>query len=133
MSDPDPGVPRWQKALAGLLAVALTAWIIIDRARFKADLLPLDNSRVGPNLAAAVIQWAVIVIVAALIWPPARRRIHKFADGTIAGVHARIDGHHARQDAHNQWAARTLHRIHLEQIGEPPEPHPHFDTKEPPT
>ncbi len=117
----DPGVPRWQKILAGVLAAALAAWIVIDRARFKADFLPLDNSRVGPNLTAAIVQWATILIVAALLWPPARRAIHRFADRKLAQAHA-------RQNEHHQWVARTLHRIHVEQTGEPPEPHPHFDT-----
>ena len=64
------------KKWAGLLALVLVILsVVFWHGRFSADFWPLDASRVGPNLVASVIQWAIIALVVYLAYPPIRKAI----------------------------------------------------------
>lgn len=90
MTSPDDQVPWWQKSLGVILLLLILLFIVGDWARFKADFIPVDGSRVGPNLVASVITWALVLIVAALVWPPTRRRIHRFIDHKADAIKAHV-------------------------------------------
>jgi hypothetical protein len=111
--------PRWQKIGAGTIAVVTGVCVLVWHARLGADFIPLDASRVGPNLIASLIQWAVLFIVAVLVWPPTRHRI----EAEVRRVHAKLD----RQAEHNEWVAGRLAKMHKHVTGEDAPPHPHFD------
>jgi len=112
-------------AAAVLIAVAVA--VVVFRRRLGPDFLPPDDSRVGPNLIASVITWAVLLVVGVLLWPPTRRALHRALDAKLAVLH----GHHrataARQDQHNEWMARQVAHLHEAITGERPEPHPLYD------
>jgi fumarate reductase subunit D len=117
--------PRWQKYAALAIVAAVVAAVIVFRSRISADFWPLDSSRVGPNLVASLVQAAIVLIIAALIWPPTRRRIHRFMDVKIGRVHAKLDvlraSHedlhekidrlHGRHDEHAQALEKLAARV----------------------
>ena len=86
----DKPVPTWQKWTALAFVVATFLVVVVFRGRLSADFYPLDASRVAPNILASLIQYAVILIAAALIWPPTRRRLHRFVDAKLAPVHEHL-------------------------------------------
>ena len=96
---------KWT-ALAVLGAVICC--VVLFRLRLGADFIPLDGSRVGPNLIASLIQGAVIFILAVLLWPPWRARLHRLIDSKLAPLHSNLDALHARHDAHTE---------HLDRLG----------------
>jgi hypothetical protein len=84
------------KKWAGILALALVIiGIIFWHGRLAADFWPLDASRVGPNLVASVVQWAIVALVVYLAYPPIRRRI----DAELKKAHEKLD-HNAKLLAH---------------------------------
>lgn len=97
----DKPIPLYQKLLALGCLLLVAAFIIFWWSRFKADFYPIDHSNVGPNLVASVVQFAVILIVAALLWPPTRRRIHAFADRKLNTVHDKLDSIHQHHLTHH--------------------------------
>ena len=100
-------IPRWQKT-TGAIALAVTiVCLVAFRTRLGADFWPLDASRVAPNLLASVIQWAVVLSIAAVLWPPTRRRIHQFVTRHTAPLHA----HHERMEAAHADLQRRLDHI----------------------
>lgn len=119
MTPDEKPIPLWSKLTAVGIYVALVLVIVLARDRLHADLWPLDASRVAPNILASVIQAAVLFPVAVLIWPPTRRRIHRFMDSKLKALEA-------HQAEHNTWVHQTLHRMHVEVTGEAPAAHPHF-------
>src|SRR5208283_2709250 len=93
--------------------------------RLKADFLPPDRSFVGPNLVAAIVQAAVVFTFAVLLWPPWRRRLHRFVDRKLAPLHRGVDGLHARHDTHHEHLDRitaSLEEAHrkLDELGRGP-------------
>ncbi len=102
----DEPTPRWKIALASAVAIVVIGAVVIWRDRIGADFWPLDSSRVAPNLLAGLIQWAIIFLVAVLIWPPWRRRIHRFVDAKLAPLHASHEELHRKLD--------RLHESHRE-------------------
>ncbi len=87
---------RW----AGLLAlVTVVVLLIFFHGRVGADFWPLDASRVGPNLVASVVQWAVIALVVYLAYPPIRKRIDIAVKKHTAELHEKLD-HNAKMLAH---------------------------------
>jgi hypothetical protein len=83
---------RW----AGLSALVLVAILLLFfHGRVPADFWPLDASRVGPNLVASVIQWALIALVLYLAYPPVRRAIDQAVKRHTAELHEKLD-HNAR-------------------------------------
>lgn len=114
--------PRWQKLIALGLAVTTAVLLLVFRKRLGADFWPLDASRVGPNLIASLVQWALVFVAAILIWPPWRRRLHRFVDAKIAPLHERLArlhaDHRALHDKADRLHARHVeHTEHLDRIG----------------
>ena len=101
-------VPKWQRLTALAVVVAAVVVVVAFRDRLGADFWPLDRSFVGPNLLASVVQWAVVLLVAALIWPPTRRRIDGFVTGHLKPLH---DNHAALLASHEEIQARLDHII----------------------
>ena len=66
-------VKNWKAWGAVIALAAIVYFMVFHWGRFLADFWPLDGSRVGPNLVASVVQWALIAIAVALLYPPARR------------------------------------------------------------
>lgn len=115
----------WKPILALVLAAALIYFAAFHTDRFLADFWPLDNSRVGPNLAAAIVQYALLLILVALLYPPFRRAVERFAQRHVADLkahitsehakiheridhtHARLEALHARMDAAESTPARS--------------------------
>lgn len=104
----DKPVRGWQKLAAVVVLALVAACVVIFRHRLGSDFLPLDASRVGPNLVAAAIQAAVIFCLLVLFWPPWQRRLHRFVDRKLAPLHERVEELHHRHDAH----AASLERLH---------------------
>ena len=107
--------PSWRNVTAMIALAAVTTACVVWRDRLGADLWPPDSSRIAPNIVAGIVQWAVILIVVALIWPPTRRRLeraaHRFADRKLEAVHAGIATlreHHARHHADMQALREEL-------------------------
>jgi hypothetical protein len=126
IEDKDRGVVR--KLAALLVFAAAVAAVIVFRSRISADFWPLDSSRVGPNLVASIVQWAVIFIAAVLLYPPWRRRLHRLIDAKLKPLHE----HAKRQEQHNEWAAKAIASMHLKVTGEHVDRHPHFKSVGPP-
>lgn len=105
----DTPAPRWQKLTALAVAAALAAVIVLVWGRLGFDFWPLDRSPIGPNLVASVITWAAAIVVGVLIWPPTRRRLHRFMDRKLVLLHS-----HA---AHQTRLVEEMH--HLAHTGEP--------------
>jgi hypothetical protein len=115
-------IPRWQRVAALAIAALVVGCLIVFRHRLGADFVPLDASRVGPNLIASALTWAALFVLAVLLWPPWRRRLHRFVDRKIAPLHAKVDALHARHDEH----AASLALLHekLDRLGPGPHPQP---------
>lgn len=113
--NPDKPIPTWTKVLVSLYAVAWVLFVALDWHRFVADFYPIDRSNVGPNLAASVVQYTILAITLVLVWPPTRRRIHRFVDAKVGDVRNHIDGHvrvlHDRHDGHADELAELRHRL----------------------
>ena len=114
MDEEELTTPMYKKLLALLALLLLITAAIIWHHRIKEDFWPLDNSHVGPNLVAAVVQGAIVLLIAALIWPPTRRRMHRFADLKLSGVHKRLG---TLEDNHNESVAQRK-ELHAESAKE---------------
>ena len=101
---------NWKAWLALGFLAALIYFVGWHTDRFLSDFWPLDRSIVGPNLVASVVQYALVVIAVALLYPPARRAIERFATKHVdelkahvsaehKKIHDRLDRSHQRQDA----------------------------------
>ena len=80
-------VPKWQRVTALVVLLATVAIVVVFRNRMGADFWPPDASRIAPNIVATIIQWSVALLIAALLWPPTRRRIHGFVTGHLKPLH----------------------------------------------
>jgi large-conductance mechanosensitive channel len=79
---------RW----AGLVALVLViVSVVLWHGRFSADFYPLDSSRVGPNLVASVVQWAIIALVVYLAYPPVRKAIDRAVKKHTDELHEKLD------------------------------------------
>jgi hypothetical protein len=88
-------VKNW-KAWAALVALAaLIYFMVFHWGRFQADFWPIDNSHVAPNLLASLVQWALVAIVVALLYPPARRAIERFAKYHVDSIKEHVSQEHA--------------------------------------
>jgi hypothetical protein len=105
MNDDKP-TPLWQKVIAGVLVVIVGLTLIFGWSRIGPDAWPPDRSFVGPNLVAAIVQWMIIFVVGVLVWPPTRRRMHRFVDHKIAPLHAKLDAH---EEMHKEHADKLDH------------------------
>ena len=120
MSDDKPGAgpppaAAWQKwAALGVLA-AVVACVIAFHDRLSADFVPFDASRIGPNIIASALTWAFLFTAAVLLWPPWRRRLHRFIDRKVAPLHAKVDrleAHHKALAVRHDEHAQSLASLH---------------------
>ena len=102
-------VPLWAWALAASWVLSMAAWAALAWSRFAADFVPLDSSRVGPNLTAWYVQGPVTAIVAMVLWPVTRRAIHRFADEKATALREHISAEHARAHQVRLDADADLH------------------------
>ena len=74
---------------AAVLAAGILAAVFVQgfAVRVGADLWPPDRSYVGPNLVASIIQWAIVAIVVAIVYPPFRKWVERELDH----VHQKLD------------------------------------------
>lgn len=91
-------VPLWQKLTAAgyVVVVAVCVWVFRDR--LHADFVPLDGSRVAPNILATVVQIVAYTPLAVLVWPPTRRRIHRWMASHTAPLHDHLEEVHRKLD-----------------------------------
>ena len=108
--------PIYRKVIAGVIVIVAIVAVIIWQHRVVTDVWPLDNSTVGPNLLAALIQGAVVLIVVVLIWPPTRRRLHLFMDRKIDTVQSSLVKLHREAKEHSDLLHQesTVNRATLE-------------------
>ena len=81
---------HWKTVVALSLLTALVLFMVFDWGRFLSDFWPIDSSRVGPNLAASVVQYAIIAGVLYLLYPPFRRAVEKFMKGHVDSLREHI-------------------------------------------
>lgn len=78
-------------ALVIAVTVTLAVAAVIDPGwvgdRLHADFFPPDNSRVGTNILASAVQWLIVAVVAALVYPP----VHRFIMAELDRVHSKVD------------------------------------------
>lgn len=106
------------KRVAVLIAfVVLVAAGFVWHGRIANDFWPPDRSFVGPNLLASIIQSAVVLFVAALIWPPTRKRIHDFVEKKLKPIHDAVKEQHGRAEKHREeiHAESSAQRLSIEQ------------------
>lgn len=116
----------WKKTFAILLAILTIAVVVTCWNRLGKDFWPLDRSYVGPNIVASVMTWTFVLIVAALIWPPTRRAIHRFVEGKLEAVHDHIARDRREAKEHREWEARHLASLYKSHTGRDAVAHPHF-------
>jgi hypothetical protein len=99
----------WKPAVAVVLVGGIVWFTVCYWDRFLSDFWPIDKATVSPNLLASVIQWAVILIIVSLLYPPWRRAIERFASRHVDSIkqhlsseheklHAKLDIMHAKQN-----------------------------------
>lgn len=104
-------VRAWQWAVGAALLVGVALFLTLDWHRFLADFIPPDASRVGPNMVASVLTWAFVLVVAVLVWPPARRRLHRFIDEKTAPLHEHLAAIRAHHAAHAETLDEVRRRL----------------------
>jgi hypothetical protein len=107
--------PLWQKVLAALYMLIVIGLVVLFRSHLHADFIPIDHSNIAPNILASVIIVIATTPVVVLIWPPTRRRIHRFIDRKLGGLHTKLDSLHAKHDqllkSHDELKA-SHHAMH---------------------
>ena len=70
------------------------------------DFWPLDASRVGPNIVASVVQFAVVGLVMYAVWPRFRRGVDRWLHGHLSThfkeLHDKLDKNHEEHMRHLQ-------------------------------
>ena len=87
---------NYQKAIAAALLVLAAISVIVWWSRFEPDFWPPDRSAVGPNLVASVVQWAILLIVGALLYPPTRRAVERFTQRHVDALKAHVTAEHKK-------------------------------------
>lgn len=87
-------VKNWKPILAIVAVAALIYYMAFHWGRFLLDFWPIDSSRVGPNLLASVVQYAIILITVALLYPPARRAIEKYLKRHVNEIKHHVSAEH---------------------------------------
>jgi hypothetical protein len=90
-SPEDKTTPLWQKVTAVVYVLAIAAEVVVFHSHLHADFIPFDNSHIAPNILASIIIVEVVTPFAALLWPPTRRRLHRFADRKLAVLRAHAE------------------------------------------
>ena len=91
-------MPLWQKVTAAgyVVVVAVCLWVFRDR--LSADFWPFDNARVAPNILATIVQIVAYTPLAVLVWPPTRKRIHRYLTRHTAPLHEEFAEVHRKLD-----------------------------------
>jgi len=87
---------HWKAISAFIMLLALLYFMIFHWGRFLADFWPFDASRVGPNLVASVVQYALLAILFVLLYPPARRAVERFALRHAKDIKDHVSAEHKR-------------------------------------
>ena len=82
---------KWLSAVVALAVVAALTIASLTvhgfALRLEQDFWPLDASRIAPNVMATVVQWVILAIVMAIVYPPFRR----WVESEIDHVHQKLD------------------------------------------
>lgn len=97
---------------AGVVGVVLVGAVVVFHGRLTTDFIPLDRSTVGPNLVAAVIQAALVFLLAVLIWPPFRHAAERYIKSHTQPLHDKLDELHAQRERHHAEQMAKLDAIH---------------------
>ena len=100
---------KWKVLGALVLVAGIIYFIGWHWNRFLADFWGLDDSRVGPNLVASFVVWALILIATVFLYPPWRRAVARFATLHVQSIkdhitseqtklHAKLDRHEAKMN-----------------------------------
>jgi hypothetical protein len=116
-------LPLWQKIVAAAYVVLVVVLVVAFSGRIGPDFWPLDSSRVGPNIVAAVVTVLVMTPLGVLVYPPTRRWLELRVDRVVAPIHE----HLRRAHAHAEWQARATATMVQSLTGAAVAPHPHFD------
>lgn len=110
----------WKGYLALVLLAAAIVYCFVDPSRVKADFYPPDRSFVGPNLVASVVQFVIILIVVALLYPPVRHWI----EAQVLDVKTHAEEQHAKIQAKVDRSIQLSEHIieHHPNIPPPPAP-----------
>ena len=85
----------WGKLLLAIAAVLGAAYFIVFHwNRFVSDFYPLDKSTVAPNILASVVQYAILLVAAYLLYPPFRRAVNKWMTGHVDSLKTHISAEH---------------------------------------
>lgn len=117
--------PTWQKIAAACYVAAAAVLLVAFRGRLGADFWPPDAARVAPNILATLIQIAIATPAAVLLWPPTRRRVHRFVDRHTAPLHAHLEAAQAQRERHHQEHLAQVAANHAEQMAKLDEIHAH--------
>ena len=69
---------NWKAYLAVVMLAALVYFVAFHTHRFLHDFWPLDASAIAPNIVASMVQYALLLILAALLYPPIRRAVDRY-------------------------------------------------------
>jgi len=89
----EPRIPLVHKIIGVVYLVVIVTALIVFRSRLGADFWPFDAARVAPNILATIIQILAITPFVYLLWPPIRRRIHRYITGHVDSVKSEIHKH----------------------------------------
>ena len=91
-------IPLWLKvtAIGYVVVAAVSIWAFWGR--LHADFIPLDGSRVAPNILASALIVIATTPIAVLVWPPTRRRIHRCMTRHTAPLHDEFAEVHRKLD-----------------------------------
>ena len=106
--------------------ILLIIFLIIDQIigsgfyhRLILDFWPIDSSRVGPNLIASAVQWFIVSLFVAAIYPPFRHWI----ENQFSGIHEKMEQRHQEhlkkiEDRHQQNMSllKEHHEKQMEQL-----------------
>lgn len=113
---------HWKKALAVILLGLIIYFMVFHWGRFLTDFWPPDKATVGPNILASLIQWAVILIAVALIYPPTRRAIERYVQSHVDSIKSHVSEEHKL--VHEKMDHIIRHHPDIPDFGTPPPPTP---------
>lgn len=94
----------WKTYLGLAFLAALIYFMVFHWSRFLSDFWPIDKSTVGPNLFASLIQYALILITIALLYPPLRKAAERWAERHVQSIKDHVSDEnkkiHVRLDKH---------------------------------
>lgn len=89
------GVKGNWKLIGAVVAVLATGYFVIFHwDRFLQDFWPVDASRVAPNIVASLVQYAILLVAAYLLYPPFRRAVDRWLRGHTSSLKKHISDEH---------------------------------------